>query len=86
MPGCALHPLLTAPVPNLLILSIPVDVPAVLEGSSLGLAAFVPYKSSGSNMEPAVKQRRPGRSICWFPDMRSSFLLGFNKKETWAVC
>lgn len=86
MPGCALYPFLTAPVLDLLVPSIPADIPAVLAGSSLGLTAFLPYQSSGSDLGLAAKQGSPGRSLCWFPDTWPSFLLRFNKKQTWAVC
>lgn len=42
MPGCALHPFLTAPVQDLLTPSIPADVSAVFTGSSLGLTCPIP--------------------------------------------
>lgn len=41
MPGCALHPFLTAPVQDLLIPSVPASVSAVFTASSLGLTCPV---------------------------------------------
>ena len=55
MPGCALHPFLTAPVLDLLIPSVPADIATVLAGSSLGLTAFLLYQSSGSDVVLAAK-------------------------------